>query len=86
MKNDFLTFDKMITPKIISFIYWFLLIVTLGYGLYSMFGGYGKFTISKFFIGLITIGVGALISRVWCELLIVIFKINENLKKIAEKN
>jgi hypothetical protein len=85
MKNELLNFDKMITPKIITFIYWILLIASIGIGLYSMFGGYGKFTISKFLIGLITIGFGFLISRIWCELLIVTFKINENLKKIADK-
>lgn len=86
MKNDLLHFDKMITPKIITFIYWILLIASVGFGLYSMFGGYSNFTIGKFLIGIITIGIGFLISRIWCELLIVIFKINENLKKIEDKN
>lgn len=28
---------------------------------------------------------GAIGARIWCELLIVLFKINENIKKVADK-
>jgi hypothetical protein len=74
----------MITPKIITFIYWILLIAVLGYGLSTMFGGYGGFTFNKFLMGLFYITGGAVAVRIWCELMIVIFKINENLQNLKK--
>lgn len=87
MKNKILFLDTMITPKIITGIYWMLLLSCLGYGLNHIFGGYEGFTFSKFItgifiIGLSAVGLSAVGVRIWCELLIVIFKINENLKKL----
>ena len=74
----------MITPKIITFIYWFLLLLVTGYGLKTMFGGY-EFTFSNFMMGIVYILFGAVLVRVWCELMIVIFKINDNLQNLKEK-
>lgn len=79
MKNKLLFFETMITPKLITFIYWLMLLGAVFYGLSHMFGGYKGFTFSKFIMGLVFIAGGALLARIWCELLIVIFKINENL-------
>jgi len=84
MNNKFLFFDSMLTPKLITFIYWLLLLGVLGYGLSSMFGGYGGFTFTKFLLGLVYIVGGAVAVRVWCELLIVVFKINENLQNLKD--
>lgn len=84
MKNKLLFFDTMITPKIITFIYWFLLLLVTGYGLKTMFGGY-EFTFSNFMMGIVYILFGAVLVRVWCELMIVIFKINDNLQNLKEK-
>ncbi|MCS6973086.1 MAG: DUF4282 domain-containing protein [Cyclobacteriaceae bacterium] len=86
MGNKIFFFDSMLTPKIITFIYWLLLLGVVGYGLSTMFGGYGGFTFQKFLMGLLTIAGGALAARVWCELLIVIFKINENIQKLRGNN
>jgi len=85
MNKKFLSFDSMITPKIITFIYWILLLADVGYGLSTMFGGYQGFTFTKFITGLLYIVVGAVMIRIWCELMIVIFKINDNLQKLNEK-
>lgn len=84
MKNKLLFFDSMITPKIITFIYWILLASVCIYGLNTMFGS-NVFSFMNFLIGMVYILFGAVCSRVWCELLIVIFKINENLQSIKEK-
>ncbi len=81
MKNVFY-FDAMLTPKIITFVYWLMLLGVLVSGLGTMFGGYG----GSFIGGLGIIVGGAIGTRIWCELLIVLFKIHENLQKIAEKS
>jgi hypothetical protein len=74
----------MITPKIITFIYWLLLLADIGYGLNTMFSGYSGFTFTKFITGLAYIVIGAVAVRIWCELMIVIFKINENLQNLKK--
>lgn len=82
MNNKLFSFDTMITPKIITFVYWLLLLADLGYGINAMFGGYEGFTFTKFVTGLVYIVIGAVAIRIWCELMIVIFKINENLQNL----
>ncbi|WP_353745153.1 DUF4282 domain-containing protein [Desulfonatronospira sp. MSAO_Bac3] len=42
-------------------------------------------TFSSFIGGLVTIVLGAAFTRIWCEILIVIFKIHENIRKVADK-
>jgi hypothetical protein len=80
------SFETMITPKIITYVYWLALLFSVGYGLMIMFGGWGGFTITKFIAGIILTMVSAISARISCELLIIIFKINENLAKIAKNN
>lgn len=80
--KDIFFFDSMLTPKIITFVYWLMLVGFLFSGLSIMFSGYG----GGFFSGLGLIVGGAIGSRIWCELLIVLFKIHENLQKIANKS
>lgn len=76
-------FDAMLTPKIITFVYWLILFFVVISGLGTMFSGMG---FSGFLMGLGIIAIGAVFTRIWCELLIVLFKINDNLKKMAEKD
>ena len=83
--KDFLYFDKMLTPKLITFVYWLLLLVSVLGGIGSMFIGYGGFSIGKFLLGVFYAGCGALAARIWCELLIVAFKMNEALQVIRNK-
>ena len=75
----------MLTPKIITFVYWLLLLGALFGGLGSMFGGYGGFTLGSFFMGILYAVGGAIAARIWCELLIVLFKMNEALQEIKNK-
>ena len=84
MRNLFF-FDAMLTPKIITFVYWLLLLFAVIVGLGSMFGGYGGVTFGKFLMGFGIIVGGAVGARIWCELSIVLFKIHENIKKVADK-
>ena len=81
--KDFLYLEKMLTPSIITFAYWLLLLFALVSGLGTMFSEGVSF--SRFLMGLGIIVGGAVAARIWCELLIVLFKINANIKVIAEQ-
>jgi len=83
MKNIFYL-NEMLTPKIITIVYWLLLLFAVVSGVVSMFG-YGGFGFGKFLMGLVIIIGGGVGARIWCELLIVLFKIHENIKKMADK-
>lgn len=84
MFKEFISFDKMITPSIIKILFWIGLImavviglVSIGSGITSVYGGG-----AQVFMGIIIIILGPLTVRVYCELLIIIFKIHENLVEI----
>ncbi|MBD1571579.1 DUF4282 domain-containing protein [Aliivibrio sp. S10_S31] len=80
--KDIFFFDSMLTPKIITIVYWLLLVSAVVSGIGTMFAGYEKNILG----GLGIIVGGAIGARIWCELLIVLFKIHENLQKIANKS
>lgn len=83
--KDIFCFDKFITPAFISIIYWISIVVSVLSGLgaiISSFRPYGG--VGLFITGLIIIVGGIILSRVMCELTLVVFKIHENLKKIAD--
>ena len=85
--KEFLQFDKMITPLIIKFIFW------IGAGLSVLFGfiqiiagitsdwGGGL----QVFVGILTILFGPFLIRIYCELLILLFKMHETLQEIKNK-
>ena len=89
--RDWLYFDTMVTPKIITFIYWILLagavvsglvLMVKGFGLmrYSGFAGFGMIVAAQ----ILTV-LSALLARIYCEIMIVLFKINEALQDIRRK-
>jgi small-conductance mechanosensitive channel len=78
-------FDDMLTPKFITLIYWIGLIAAVFAGVGSIFMmGFDYVTFGGFLKGLLITVLGAVAVRVWCELTMVLFKINENVKKIAD--
>lgn len=83
--KDVLFFDNMLTPKIITAVFWLLLVGSVIGGIGSMFGGYEGFTFGKFIMGILYVAGGGVASRIWCELLIVLFKMNEALQEIRRK-
>ena len=83
MPKKIFSLDEMLTPKIITFVYWLALLGAVFNGLNTMFGS--GFTFERFISGLFLMLGVAVGARIWCELLIVVFKIHENLKKIADK-
>jgi len=78
-----LFFDTMLTPKVITFVFWLMLLAVVVAGLGTMFAG--GFSFGRFLMGLLTIALGGVGARIWCEILIVMFKIHENIKKMADK-
>lgn len=76
--RSILYFDSMLTPKIVTFVYWLALLgivltATMMMAQENIVGG------------ILTLLLGVFFARIWCELMIVIFKINENIQKIADR-
>jgi hypothetical protein len=74
--QDLLSFNRMITPVFIHVIYWIGIAAVLlaGFGVIAGGGGILK--------GLLAMVVGVIVVRVGCEVLIVLFRINDNLAAI----
>lgn len=83
MKQVFI-FDSMITPKLVTVLYWLLLISALVSGGRYMFPEHLGFSGQSFLMGLFTMIGGVIGARILCELMIVIFKINSNLQTIKD--
>lgn len=86
--NNLLTLNDMLTPKIVTVLYWLGLIGVVIAALSTLFGfGYGAYAgfFSRLISAVLILAFGGLAVRVYSELLIVIFRIHENLKKIADR-
>jgi hypothetical protein len=73
--NDFLAFRKMLTPVIIQIVFWLGL---LGILVYSFMG-------FDFAVAVLAIAFGAVMWRVYCEILIVVFRMLDVLTDIKNK-
>lgn len=71
-------FDNMLTPKIITVVYWLMLAGCVIGGIVAMFT-------TSFWTGLVGLVLGVLFARIWCELLIVLFKMNDALQALRSK-
>ena len=83
--RDFLAFRTMVTPVIIQILFWIGAIVCLItgaimviYGATHLQGGQGHYL----WKGLLLFVLGPLGVRVYCEILIIFFRINETLTEI----
>lgn len=77
--KDIFFFDAMLTPKIITGVYWLCLLSII-------VGGIGAMFYDQFFRGLLGMIIGGVFARVCFEMIIIAFKNNEYLRKIAEKS
>ncbi len=75
--KSLLGFDYLLTPRVLVFFYWITMLIILIGGLYSMFTEH----LITGFIGMIFSLIGC---RVMFELIMVAFKNNEYLRRIAE--
>ena len=82
--RSILYFDSMLTPKVVTIVYWLMLLGCVIAGLGTMFYmGFQYMTLGTFVKGIaITLG-GAIAARIWCELVIVLFKLNENVQRLV---
>ena len=96
--QDFLGFRKMITPLIIQVLFWIGVVVSVIWGLIvlvgglvsgfgvNQFGGNGTAAIlGSLCLGPIIIILGILFSRIYAELLILFFRMNDTLTDIKEE-
>lgn len=90
----FLSFERMITPILIKILFWIGLVISAisGVGVFLLlfmagfsgdnFGG----VVAGFFLGLIAgiiiVGLGTLVARIYAEMLILAFRIHESLTDI----
>ncbi|MCG6270640.1 DUF4282 domain-containing protein [Vibrio vulnificus] len=82
--KSFFFFDSMLTPKLITVFYWLTLFVVVFTGIMGMNSGYQGITTTGVFLGIGSILVGVLVARIWFELMIVLFKINDNLQALRD--
>ena len=94
--KNFLSFERMITPVIIKILFWIGLIGSLVGGIVvffsSVIGGFADGRPGPILVGLLggliggalVIFLGALATRIYAELLILAFRINETLTDIKD--
>ena len=75
--GDFLTFRRMITPMLIQLVYWIATVVVVVTGI-AMLLTDG----AERLLGLAVLILGPLVVRVYAEVLLVVFRINETLTDI----
>lgn len=78
-----LAFDTLITPRIITWLYALLLLTALGAGAAAMTSVGATFP--GFATGLVIGAGGAVAARVLCELLLVLFRINEHMQAVSKR-
>ena len=74
-----LFFNEMLTPQIIRLAYWLCLLAIAWSGLGKMFAG----GFSSFLEGIVFIVMASILVRVGAELIILFFKLNENMEQVA---
>ncbi|MBU0516394.1 MAG: DUF4282 domain-containing protein [Proteobacteria bacterium] len=77
--GEFLSFRRMITPIIIQILFWIGVVVSVIAGLVMLIrgaasGGGAAMVIS----GLLWMFLGPVMTRVYCEMIVILFRIEEN--------
>lgn len=78
MLKNVLFFDALLTPKILTGLYWLLLVFIIISGVFVMIS-------TSVIGGFFSILGGVLATRICFEMIMIAFKNNEYLKKIADK-
>ena len=88
---DFMQWDRLITPSIIKIFFYCAAAVAILFGLAGIIGSFAVMTISplrgllEFLASIIGIGAGVLIARIGAEMILVFFRMNDNLDAIRSK-
>jgi len=80
LPRSILFFDAMLTPNLIRVVYWLGLLAVVWSGFGKMFsdGFFG------FFEGIVYIAIGVILLRVAAELVMLLFKLNENMEAVVK--
>jgi len=85
--EEFLTFRKMLTPLVIQALFWLGVVVAVIVGLVMIVSGasarYGGG--EQVLTGVLTLLLGPIIVRIWCEVLILLFRIHDALTEIKDR-
>ena len=88
--REFLTFKRMITPILIQVAFWLAVVLIVIVGLITIFGGLiqiGRDAVTGLggaVGGILIIVFGPLVARIYAEILIVLFRMNETLTEISD--
>ncbi len=80
--SDFWSFREMVTPVIIEILFWVGVIICIVAGLIMIGLGVKANLAQSVLSGVLLLIFGPLAVRVYCEILIVFFRINETLTEI----
>jgi len=80
--QQLLFFNEMLTPGLIRIVYWLCLVWIVGSGLGKMFSG----GFSGFLSGIVYTAIALILARVAAEVVILFFKINENIETLASNS
>lgn len=84
--KDFFNFQKMITPVIIKLLFWLGILGCIIAGILQIVIGIMEgFDRELVFMGIGYIVLGPIVVRIYCELLIVLFSINDTLTDIRKQ-
>jgi len=83
--NDYVKFNKMITPVIIQVVFWVAAALCVVRGLVTLIAGVVHNSLGAAVVGLLIIILGPVLVRIYAEVLLVIFKINDAVQTIAQK-
>lgn len=83
--KGFLNFDRLIATQGIKVLYWIGSIIALIYPVIMIITGFVENYVGLVIVGLISLLTGQLMVRISCELLIVMFKMNDALTNVKKE-
>ena len=75
----------MVTPIIIQILFWLGVIIAIISGIVGIVYGVIRSDVPTLLYGLLVLILGPLVVRIYCEILILFFRINETLTEISSK-
>ena len=83
--KDFAVFKSFITPAIITVLFWIGAVLSIALGLFGLFSPYGGPFRGNVLLALLTMFVGPILWRLFCEKMLVLFRIHSELKELNKK-
>jgi hypothetical protein len=90
--QDLFQWDRFITPTIIKIFYWLAVGMSVLWGLSGVFGGLAGMMLNPFtgfilvILSLVGIVAGVIFARIVAEFVLIVFRINEHLGAIRDKD